>query len=50
MFVLNECGTILPSREFLSGEDENVYLHIYYTANITVVNYFGTQIPEIEKN
>ena len=24
-------------------------LHMYYTVNMTVVNYFGTQIPEVEK-
>ena len=24
-------------------------LHMYYTVNIAVVNYFGTQIPEVEK-
>ena len=24
-------------------------LHMYYTVNMAVVNYFGTQIPEIEK-
>ena len=27
----------------------NVALHMYYTVNMTVVNYFGTQIPEVEK-
>ena len=49
MFVINKCKTILPSREFLSCEDENVDLHMYYTVNMAVVNYFGTQIPEIKK-
>ena len=33
----------------LSCEDENVDLHMYYTVNMAVVNYFGTQIPEIKK-
>ena len=33
----------------LSCEDENVDLHMYYTVNMAVVNYFGTMIPEIEK-
>ena len=33
----------------LSCEDENVYLHMYYTVSLAVVNYLGTQIPEIEK-
>ena len=32
----------------LSCEDENVELHMYYTVNMAVLNYFGTQIPEIE--
>ena len=30
-------------------EDENVDLHMYYTVNMAVVNYFGTHIPEIEQ-
>ena len=33
----------------LPCEDESVDLHMYYTVNMAVVNYFGTQIPEIEK-
>ena len=33
----------------LSCEDKNVDLHLYYTVNMAVVNYFGTQILEIEK-
>ena len=24
-------------------------LHMHYTVNMSVVNYFGTQIPEIER-
>ena len=34
---------------FFSCEDENVDLHMYYIVNVTVVNYYGTQIPEGEK-
>ena len=32
-----------------SCEDENVDSHMYYTMNMAVLNYLGTQIPEIEK-
>ena len=35
-------------ENILSCEDENVDLHMYCTLNMAVVNYFGTQIPEIE--
>ena len=35
-------------ENILSCEDEDVDLHMYYLVNMTVVNYFGTQIPEIE--
>ena len=42
-------GPYYLQENILSCEDENVDLHIYYTVNMSVVNYFGTQIPEIEK-
>ena len=42
-------GPYYHQENILSCEDENVDLHIYYTVNMTVVNYFGTQIPEIEQ-
>ena len=29
---------------------ENVDLHMHYAVNMADVNYFGTQIPEIEKS
>ena len=32
-----------------SCEDENVDLQMYYTVNMAVVNYFGTQVPETKK-
>ena len=47
--MLNKCRTILPSRECSFLEDENVDLHMYYIVNMADVNYFGTQIPEVEK-
>ena len=50
MFVLNKCRTIYLQENVLSCEDKNVDLHMYYTVNMAVVNYFGTQIPEVEKN
>ena len=42
-------GPYYLQENVLSCEDENVDLHMYYTVNMAVVNYFGTQIPEIEK-
>ena len=36
-------------ENILSCEDENVDLHMYFTVNMAVVNYFGKQIPEIEQ-
>ena len=33
----------------LSCEDKSVDLHMYYIVNMAVINYFGTQIPEIQK-
>ena len=36
-------------ENILSCEDENVDLHMYYTVNMAVMNYFETQIPEIEQ-
>ena len=31
-----------------SFEDENVDLCVYYTVNMVVVKYFGTEIPKID--
>ena len=42
-------GPYYLQKNILSFEDENVDLHIYYTVNMAVVNYFGTQIPDVEK-
>ena len=42
-------GPYYLEENVLSCEDKNVDLHMYYTVNMAVVNYFGTQIPEIEK-
>ena len=42
-------GPYYLHENVLSCEDENVDLHMYYTVNMAVVNYFGTQIPELEK-
>ena len=42
-------GSYYLQENILSCEDENVDLHMYYTVNMAVVNYFGTQIPEIEQ-
>ena len=43
-------GSYYLQENILSCEDENVDLHMYYTVNMAVVNYFGTQIPEIEQS
>ena len=42
-------GPYYLQENVLSCEDENVNLHMYYNVNMAVVNYFGTQIPEVEK-
>ena len=42
-------GPYYLQENILSCEDENVHLHMYYTVNMAVVNYFGTQIPEIKQ-
>ena len=42
-------GPYYLQKILLSCEDENVDLHMYYTVNMAVVNYFGTQIPAVEK-
>ena len=42
-------GPYYLQENILSCEDENVDLHMYYTVNMAAVNYFGTQIPEIEQ-
>ena len=42
-------GPYYLQENVLFCENENVDLHMYYTVNMAVVNYFGTQIPEIEK-
>ena len=42
-------GPYYLQENILSCEDENVDLHMYYTVNMVVVNYFGTQIPEIKQ-
>ena len=42
-------GPYYLQENILSCEDENVDLQMYYTVNMAVVNYFGTQIPEIEQ-
>ena len=49
MPLLNKCMTILSMENILSLEDENVDLHVYFTVSMAIVNYFGTQIPDIEK-
>ena len=41
-------GPYYFQENVLSCEDENVDLHMYYNVNMAVVNYFGTQIPEVE--
>ena len=41
-------GPFYLQENILFCEDENVDLHIYYTVNMAVVNYFGPQISEIE--
>ena len=46
---LISAGPYYLQENVLSCEDENVDLHMYYTVNMAVVNYFGTQIPEVEK-
>ena len=42
-------GPYYLQENVLSREYENVDLHMYYTVNMAVVNYSGTQIPEVEK-
>ena len=42
-------GPYYLQGNILSCEDENVDLEMYYTVNMAVMNYFGTQIPEKEK-
>ena len=42
-------GPYYLQENVLSCDDENVELNVYYTVNMAVVNYFGTQIPEVEK-
>ena len=42
-------GPYYIQENILSCEDENLDLHMYCTVNMAVVNYFGTQIPEVEK-
>ena len=42
-------GPYYLQENVLSCEDENVDLHMYYTVNMAVVNFLGTQIPEIEQ-
>ena len=42
-------GPYYLQENVLSCEDENVNLHMYYTVNMAVVNYFQTQIPEVKK-
>ena len=49
MFVLSGCGALLPLGGVLSCGDGNVDLHVYCTLNVAVVNYFGTQVPEVER-
>ena len=41
-------GAYYLQENILSCEDENVDLNMCYAVNMAVVNYFGTQIPEIE--
>ena len=43
-------GPYCLQENIISFEEKNVDLHMYYTVNILVVNYFGKQIPEIEKS
>ena len=47
--ILNNAGPYFLQENVLSCEDKNIDLHMNYTVNMAVVNYFGTQIPEIEK-
>ena len=42
-------GPYYLQENVLFCEDENVDLHVYYTVNMTGVNYFGMQIPKVEK-
>ena len=42
-------GPYYLQENILSCENKNVDLHMYYTVNMAVVNYFGTQIAEIEQ-
>ena len=42
-------GPYYLQENVLSCEDEIVDLHMYFTVNMADVNYFGTQIPDIEK-
>ena len=42
-------GPYYLQENVLPCENGNVDLHMYNTVNVAVVNYFGTQIPEIEK-
>ena len=46
---LINAGPYYLQENVLSCEDKNVDLYKYYTVNMAVVNYFGTQIPEVEK-
>ena len=41
-------GPYYLQENVLSCEDENVHLHKYYIVNMAVVDYFKTQIPEVE--
>ena len=49
MSLLNNCRAYYLQENILSCGDGNVDLHMYYTVNMAVVNYFRMQIPEIEK-
>ena len=49
-FCSKSAGPYYLQENVLSCEDENMDLHMYHTVNMTVVNYFGTQIPEIREN
>ena len=46
---LLSAGPYYLQEKVLSGEDVNVDLHIYYTVNMSVANYFGIKIWEAEK-
>ena len=49
MSVLNKYRIILSPVEYSFLGGKNVDFHMYHTVNMAVVNYFGTQTPDIKK-